>query len=46
MLVPDVFRKQMYCIEESSCDFLHPTVIRRPGIRPPAPPNYVFGVKQ
>jgi len=32
---PEVFRKQMYCIEESACDivgtFGAPIVIRRPG---------------
>jgi len=28
---PEVFRKQMYCIEESTCDILEPSaLIRRP----------------
>jgi len=35
MFEPEDFRKQMYSIEESTCDILglfgHPAVIRRPG---------------
>jgi len=43
---PEVFRKQMYCIEESSLLvsllelFGAPIVIHRPGIAPLFPPRY------
>ena len=40
---PEVFRKQMYCIEESACDTVGilgaPIVIRRPGNCAPFPPS-------
>jgi len=52
MFEPKVFRKQMYCIEESTCDivgtFLRPAVIRRPhsdldpGNCAPLPPRYAL----
>jgi len=46
MFEPEVFRKQMYCIEESTCDnvgtFGTPIVIWRPGhFAPLAPTRYI-----
>ena len=43
MWEPEVFRKQMYCTEESTCDIAGtfrppPSVIRRPGSCAPLPP--------
>ena len=43
MFEPKVFRKQMYCVEESTCDIVGtfpgaPTLIWRPGIVLPFPP--------
>ena len=51
MFEPDVFRKQIYCIEESTCDIVG--TIRRPpqvlgahcsGIAPPCPLRYALGL--
>ena len=37
---PEVFRKQMYSIEEGTCDIFG--TIRRPGIVPACPPPYAL----
>jgi len=39
MFEPEIFRKQMYCIEESACDIIW--AFRRPGnLCPPFPHRY------
>jgi len=38
MFDPELFRKQIYCIQGSTCDTFG--AFRRPGIVPPAPPRY------
>ena len=54
MFEPEVFRKQIYCVKDSTCDivgaFRRPIVIRRPGNFAPLTPllvyeNGVFGSK-
>jgi len=45
MFEPEVFRKQVYCIEESTCDIvrtfrLPPQLFGARGIMPPFPPRY------
>jgi len=45
MFEPEAFRKQMYCIEESTCEivgtFWRPRSHSAPGeLRPPCPPRY------
>jgi len=44
MFEPEVFRKEIYFIKESTCDILElfgaPIVTRRPGNRVSLPPRY------
>jgi len=46
MFEPEVFRKQMHCIEESTCDtvglFGEPKRFGARGIAPPSPPRYAL----